>query len=259
MKKRTFLLLIGASPVLSLNLGSCTGGQGKAVALTISCANSYHVVIKEIDQIYRQANPQVTTTYNIANTGVLQRQIQMGFPVDVVITSYPKRMDKLQAAGLIFADTRTNITRNSLVLIVPKNSTRISGFRDLATDKVKSVILGDEKLGAGIYAKETLTFFQIYDQVKPKAIFAHEGSGQIIEYMEQKKADAGVTFLTEVKYSDKVKVVAVAPENSHEPILGMVAITKNSTNYSTAKGYINFLKSAPAKSVFQKYGFTPVD
>jgi molybdate transport system substrate-binding protein len=73
--------------------------------------------------------------------------------------------------------------------------------------------------------------------------------------VETGNVDAGIVYETEAKQSDKVKIVATAPENSHSPIIYPVAVLKNSKDAAAAKEFVEFLRSEKAGNVFKKYGF----
>ena len=55
--------------------------------IVISAAASLKEVMEEIKPIYQQKYPGVTITYNFAASGTLQRQIERGAPVDVLISA----------------------------------------------------------------------------------------------------------------------------------------------------------------------------
>ncbi len=95
----------------------------------------------------------------------------------------------------------------------------------------------------------------MYDRVKNKGIFAGDDIRQILKAVETKKVDAGITYLTEAKLSDRVKVVAIAPENTHSQIVYTVAVIKGCQNVPEAKEFIQFIKSEKGKAVAEKYGF----
>jgi molybdate transport system substrate-binding protein len=166
-------------------------------------------------------------------------------------------MDSLQSQGLLLPDTRKNLARNSVVLIVPAGSTNISGFQDLTKAVVKTVAVGEpQTVPAGKYAQEVLTHFGIYDQLKPKLVLAKDVR-QVLTYVETENADAGIVYATDAKISKKVTVVATAPEDSHSPVVYPAAVIKNSKNAAAAKAFLDFLASEKARTVFQKCGFIP--
>lgn len=233
-------------------------GKNKQVRLTISVAASLTDAMQAIGPLYQQQNQVVNIDYNFASSGSLQRQIEQGAPVDVFISAASKQMEALQAKGLILEDTRKNILRNSIVLIVPKSSAAISDFQDLTSSKVQKMSIGEpESVPAGRYAREVLMSLGMYDSVKEKIVFAKDVR-QVLAYVETGNVDAGLVYQTDAKISEKVKIVAIAPESSHTPVLYPVAVIKDSKNAEDAKKFVQFLLSDAAGEVFADYGFTRV-
>lgn len=259
MKRRKFIILTSSSSVVSLGLNSCNIKTVKPVLLTVSAAGVYRNVLTEIDELYQQEKPNVTITYNIAGSGFLRQQIEQGAPVDIYLPGIDKEMDSLQAKGLIIPETRQNLTQNSIALIVHKDSTLpISGFKDLTSKYVKRVALGADTVSAGLYTKQVLSFFGIYEQVKQKGVFAEEDIRQVLKQVETKSVDVGITYATEPKLSDVVKTITLAPEKSHSRVTSPIAVLKKCHNILEAKEYIKFLLSDQATSLFEKNGFTKI-
>ncbi|WP_396336381.1 molybdate ABC transporter substrate-binding protein [Fischerella sp. JS2] len=74
--------------------------------------------------------------------------------------------------------------------------------------------------------------------------------------METGNADAGIVYLSDAKSSQKVKVVATAPENTHSPVVCPIAVLNSSKNVNAARDFQEFLGGNQAKTVFEKQGFT---
>ncbi len=212
--------------------------------------------LDEVGRDYAAANPGVTIASNYGASGTLQLQIEQGAPVDIYISASPKQMDDLEAKGLLFEGTRRNLLRNEIVLIVPKDSaSHISSFQDLARPNVKPIALGEPAtVPAGEYAKELLTYFGIYDAVRPKALLAKDVR-QVLTYVETGDVEAGIVYSTDAASSSKVKVVATAPAPSHAPAIYPVAVIKSSKEPAAARAFEGFLLGAQASAIFQKYGF----
>lgn len=242
----------------SSNKATDTTAKGKntnTINLTVSAAASLKDSMDEIEKIYTKENPNVKITYNFGASGTLQQQIEQGAPVDVFISAATKQMNELKNKGLLVNNTDKNLLENSLVLIVPKDSSTVKDFSDLATDKVKKVALGEPKtVPAGQYANEVLTYFKILDKVQPKTVLGNDVR-EVLTWVETGNADAGIVYATDAKISNKVKVVATASENSHKPVLYPVAAIKDSKNIEAAKEFIQFLSGDKAKAIFEKYGF----
>ncbi len=255
--KITTLGLVGLLLAV-LMLSSCSSPT--PVELNVSAAASLTDVLKEINALYVQENPHVTITPNFASSGTLQQQIEQGAPVDVFFSAAAKQMDNLQNGGLILVETRQNVVTNSLVLIVPIDSTlNITSFNDLATDRVQKIAVGDPKsVPAGTYAKQAFDLLGITAQVEPKEILGSDVR-QVLTYVETGDVDAGLVYATDALVSSKVKVVASAPAEINAKIIYPIAIIKASNNVEAAKAYIEFLFSDEARVIFEKYGFTMVD
>lgn len=248
------------SLVLILVLFSFSAGCTKvekptAVTLNISAAASLKDSLNEINQLYVAEKANVTLTFNYGSSGTLQQQIEQGADVDIFISAAAKQMDALENKDLIVKDTRKNLLQNQVVLIVPASSSTITGFNDLTSDKAKKIALGEPKsVPAGQYAEEVFIKSGILDKVKPKAVYAKDVK-EVLTWVETENADAGIVYETDAKVSNKVKIAAVAPEDSHSPVIYPAAIIKNSKNLDVSKDFMKFLASAKAKAVFEKYGF----
>ena len=254
--KISILPWMGAIALVVLLLSSCSQSTAKTASLTVSSAASLKEAMADIKQLYTQQKPNVSITYNFGASGSLQQQIEQGAPVDIFISAAPKQMDALQSKGLLVADTRKNLLTNKLVLIAPKNSSIVFGFNDLTSDRVAKIAIGEAKsVPAGKYAEEVLTSLKIFEQIKPKLVFAKDVR-QVLSYVETGNADAGIVYLTDAKLSKSVKIVATASANYHSPVVYPVAVLKDSKNLDTAKEFVQFLSSEPAINVYEKYGFS---
>jgi len=164
-------------------------------------------------------------------------------------------MDSLQSQGLLLPETRRDLVKNSVVLIVPVGNAGVSSFQDLTKPAVKTIAVGEpQTVPAGKYAQEVLTHLGICDQLKPKLVLAKDVR-QVLTYVETGNADAGIVYATDAKISKKVTVVATASEDSHSKVVYPAAVIKNSKNPAGAKAFLEFLASKKARTVFQKYGF----
>ncbi|MCL1469796.1 molybdate ABC transporter substrate-binding protein [Argonema antarcticum] len=245
---------IGWISILSQVLVSCTQ-QVKPVVLTISAGASLKSSMEEIKELYTQQKPKVNIMYKFSSSGSHQKAIEEGAKVDIYMTAGSQFMDDLQSKGFVIDDTRKNFLKNRIILIAPKNATGISKFKDLTDNKIKKVAISNPATGSsGKYAEEILQFFGILEQVKPKFVFTKAGT-DIVSLLKKENANAGIIYATDAIKVNEIKIVAIAPENSHSPITYTVAVLKASKNIPEAKEFVQFLQSDRAGSVFVKYGF----
>jgi molybdate transport system substrate-binding protein len=233
---------------------SSVAAQAKS-EVTVSAAISLKDSLDEIGSIYEQAHPDVKISFNYGGSGTLQRQIEQGAPVDIFFSAAEKQMDDLQAKGLVDAATRRNIVRNQLVLIAPVSNTTIHNFQDLSNPATKIVALGEPTtVPAGMYARQTLEHLGLLAPVEKKIVLAKDVRA-VLTYVETGNADAGLVYQTDAQGSAKVRIVAIAPADSHDPIVYPAAILKGAKNLPEDKSFLAFLSGSEAREIFQKHGF----
>ncbi len=227
----------------------------KQVSLTVSAAISLKDSLDAIGQKYEQSHPGVKVVFNYAGSGTLQHQIEQGAPVDIFFSAAEKQMDRLESERLLELGTRRNLVANALVLITPASSDAIVDFQDLAKPNVKIIALGEPAtVPAGLYAQEALEHLGLWEAVRKKIVYAKDVRA-VLAYVETGNVDAGLVYLTDAKFSARVRVAATAPDNSHELILYPVAILKGSKNISAARDFLEFLGNRQSREIFAKYGF----
>jgi molybdate transport system substrate-binding protein len=223
--------------------------------MTLSIAASLQDAIVEIESNYQRDHGAVNFRNNFGSSGTLAREIEQGAPVDAFISAGTRPMDDLAAKGLLAPGSRSNLLRNSLVLIAPRDS-KLAGFDGLAAPEIRLVALGDPtSVPAGQYGKQTLTSLNLYDKLSTKIVLGKDVR-QVLTYVETGNADAGLVYATDALISTKVRVVAVGPDSSHDPIVYPMAIMAGDRNQSEVRAFITYLSSTAARAVFIKHGFT---
>lgn len=255
MKRRQFLVQSG------LTLGSvaaCGGRQTNQVsqgrALMVAAAASLQDALGEV-ALLEQPGDRPPLRYTFGGSGTLQRQIEQGAPVDLFLAAAPFPLDALERQGLLWAGSRRNLLGNSLVLIVPQNSPELTGFQDLGRDRPPSLALGNPAtVPAGYYGEAVLRYFGFYDRLQPHLIWAQDVR-QVLAYVATGNVEGGLVYGTDAQVNGAVRRVAVAPPESHAPIVYPGAVLQASGQRQQALAFLDFLGQPPAQSVFRRYGF----
>ena len=262
--RKNGILFILSIVMFSLVAGGCGGTKQEAakqavqpVELNISAAVSVKDALLEIQTKYQAKAPNVKLVYNLGASGSLQRQIEQGAPADIFISAAPKQMNELEAKNMVDKATRKNLLENKLVLIVPKDSgLGITKFEDLTQSAVKKIAVGETvTVPAGQYAQQALQKLDLWETLKDKAVFAKDVR-TVLSYVETGNTEAGFVYKTDAVSSSKIKVAAIAPEGSHQPIVYPAAILAGTKNHKAAEEFLAYLNSEEGKSIFEKYGFT---
>jgi len=247
-------MLTAASAMLWLwPLAGCHRSDSKV--LTVSAAASLTDALQEIETAYKQGHPGVEVRNNFGSSGTLAREIEDGAPADVFISAASKPMDDLEKRGLVVSGTRWTLLRNTLVLIAPRDS-QLTGFEQLADARIRTIALGDPgSVPAGQYGQQTLASLHLLDAVKARLVLAKDVR-QVLAYVETGNADAGIVYATDALASAGVRVVATAPDATHDPIVYPAAAIANGHHEETAREFVEYLNTAPARAVFARRGFT---
>ncbi|SHI20051.1 molybdate ABC transporter substrate-binding protein [Desulfosporosinus lacus] len=230
----------------------------KPIELLISTAPSLKGSFEEIKGQYTAKNAQVNLVFNYGPSGSLQNQIEQGAAADIFISQGKPQMDALEQKGLIKKDSRVNLLGDELVLIVNKSNTSINSFEDLTKPEVKKIGIGEaESVPAAKTTKETLETLKLWETLQPKMVMGKDLM-QVMTYVETDNTEAGFVWDTIAIISDKVKIVATAPANSHKPVVLPAAVVAASKNSVEASKFLEYLQSDEAMKVFEKNGFIKV-
>jgi len=220
--------------------------------LTVFAAASTTDVMEELAAAFTAKGGE-EIRFNFASSGALARQIDAGAPVDLYVSANKKWMDFLEGKGLIAADTRVNVVRNSLVLAVPKDSTMT--FEEFPGNLKGPLAVGDfQSVPAGMYAKASLESLGWLDTVKDKLVMG-SSVRTVLMYIERGETDAGIVYLTDAMRSNQVKVIGTFPADSHAPIVYPAARLKGAGD--SAAAFLEFIQSDEGTALWKKYGFTP--
>ena len=256
-----FLFAVGTAGSFALD-----AAPQQSSAITVSAASSLKDALDKLGPIFQAQQHRknggngTAVTFNYGGSGTLARQIEQGAPVDVFFSAAEKQMDELAAQGLIVADTRRDLVANALVLIAPAQATPVvHSFQDLTGAAVKTIALGETStVPAGMYARQTLEHLGLFAALEKKVVYAKDVRA-VLTYVETDNADAGMVYQTDANTSQKVRVIAVAPADSHDPILYPAAVLRDAKDNAAARAFVEFLQGPDARAVFQKYGFTSAE
>jgi molybdate transport system substrate-binding protein len=254
----TKILIVAAVLLSVLSCRSHGPSSSSGNELTVSAAVSLRDAFNEIADLYEKRNGS-KIHFNYGASGALQKQIESGAPADVFASAGAKQMDDLAAKNFIVSDSRKDFARNSLVLIVPSQRASVRSFTDLANPSVKRVAVGNPKtVPAGQYTDQTLNRLGLLPAIQTKLIFA-EDVRQVLDYVVRDEVDGGVVYASDALSSgDKIKVVARAPDDSHDQILYPIAVVKDSKQPDAARKFIDLVLSSEGQAILAKHGFLAV-
>ena len=227
-------------------------------AILVSAAASLSGAFHEIAARFTTATG-TQVACNVGASGLLQRQIEAGAPVDVFASAGAAPMDALAARGLIEESSRRIIARNSLVVVVPRGAAPpLSAFAELLAPGVRRIAIGNPKtVPAGRYAQELLRNLGLWEALAPRLVFG-EDVRQVLDYVVRQEVEAGLVYATEVAVAgDATTIALVAPAEAYTPIVYPVAVVRATRHRDAAARFTEFVAAADGQRILQAHGFPP--
>jgi len=218
----------------------------RAEELLVSAAMGVRELLTALGKDFEKKEG-LPVVFNFASSGKLAGQIEGGAEVDVYISAsrfwanYLKRKKLLKSVSP-FAKTE-------LVVVTYKGS-EVTSLQDAET-----VAVGDRLAPVGKYALQSLKKLGLYSKLKNRLVYAPDVR-QIAVWVATKNADAGIIYYSDyLKFKDRLKLLEILPETSHDPIRFYVGIVSSSKKKEIAEKFKEFLLSAPSNT-YKRFGFS---
>lgn len=239
------ILLLAAMPV-------------SAADLQVFAAASLTDALREISAAYEKTSGD-KPVLNLGASSTLARQIQEGAPADLFLSADEAKMDGLEKRKLLLAGTRRSVLSNTLVVVVPLDSSlKISGAADLAASSIRAIALAEpQSVPAGIYAKEYLKRKGLWNKVIDRVV-PTENVRAALAAVESGNVDAGIVYKTDAGISKEVRIAYEVPKAEAPDISYPFAVLAASERKEAARRFLDFLTSPPSLALFRKYGFLVV-
>ncbi|MBE9636098.1 molybdate ABC transporter substrate-binding protein [Salipiger mangrovisoli] len=229
----------------------------QAEEVVVFAAASLKTALEDIAADY-EARTGDEITISFAGSSALARQIQQGAPADIFISANEAWMDELETDGLLEPGTRSDLLRNSIVLIAhgtEAEPVEISDALDLPA------LLGDGRLAmalvdavpAGIYGKAALESLGLWPQVAPRVAQA-DNVRAALALVSTGEAPLGIVYATDAAADKAVSVIGTFPEDSHAPIIYPAARLSGRDGVAAAD-FLSHLHGDEARAVFEAQGF----
>ena len=244
--------------VFLLFLSGCRSAENSPKEeILVYCAASLTDVITEITRDF-ESGSGVNVNLNLASSGTLARQIEMGATPDLYISANREWLDYLGQKEKLEADTKTIIAQNTLVLIAPATS-KLEPVPYSSKLSLPALLNGRFSIGdpqhvpAGNYAIELLNTLGWLEELQSGFLPAKDVRSALM-VVELSEAEAGIVYKTDALKSDKVKIITEFPDSLYSPVTYNMGIIKGQKNDRSLQLY-NYIVSEKMLTVWKKYGF----
>lgn len=234
----------GVAAACAVLLAGC-GSSGDG-GLTVFAASSLREALPRVDP---------DGTYVFAGSDELAAQIRDGAGADVIVTAGPGPMDQLVAAGLVEAPVA--FARNTVVIAVPRSTTRrVASLADLAQPGLK-IVLGDEGVPIGDYARSVIAAAEADGVLGNVVSFERDAKG-VLGKVALGEADAGIVYATDVRAAGDEVVAVPIPDELQPDVRYFVAVVRGSERAEEAGELVERLAGPEGAGTLRAAGFLPV-
>src|SRR4051794_20017548 len=120
--------------ILLLAVSSCNNGSRpeEQASITVAAAADLGQAFEEVARSFEQTT-ETKVILSLGSTGLLEKQIEHGAPMDVFAAANVSFVDELDRKGLILPDTKALYARGSIILWTRSDSNiQITRIEDLA-------------------------------------------------------------------------------------------------------------------------------
>jgi molybdate transport system substrate-binding protein len=230
-----------------------------AQELTLSVAISMKDAIEDLGRRFVAARPGVVLRFNFGASGELQKQIEAGAPVDLLISAAQRQMDELEQRQLVVAGSRRALARNVLTVVEPADSPLdLARPADLLDPRVARIVIGNPKtVPAGQYAEKSLRALGLWERIQAKLVLA-ENVRQALDYVVRGEVDAGFVYATDAAgRGARVREAFRPREDTYGPAVYPGAVVAGTRQRALAQAFLDHVAGRDGQAVLATYGFQP--
>ena len=274
--KKSIAVLLSAS---MLTFPICSFAQetelsAEPVELIVFAAASMQETLTELGDLYTEAHPNITLTFNFDSSGTLKTQIQEGADCDIFISAGQKQMNQLditadeevntEGLDFVLEDTRFNILENKVALAVPEdNPAGIESYEDMAEglkDGKIMLAMGNSDVPVGQYTQKLLTYFELSEEDLAANGCITYGSNvkEVTTQVSEAVVDCGIIYQTDA-YSAGLTIADTATAEMCGQVIYPAAVLNISAHAEEAQDFLTYLTTDEADAIFEEVGFTPIE
>jgi len=233
-----------------------TAPTGQAATVLVAVASNFTKPMTEIAAEFEKATGH-SANLSFGSTGKFVAQLENGGPFEILLAADDKAPQKLEKAGLTVEGSRFIYALGKLVLWSAKPGYVDNQGKILESGEFKHVALADPKLAPyGAAAVELLKNRNLLTKLQPLFVLG-ENIAQTYQFISTSNAELGFIALSQVIENGKIATGSgwIIPTDQYSPIKQGAVLMKQGAENPAAPALLNFLKSATALAIIEKYGY----
>lgn len=246
------------SVVLAVSLTLILPGAAQAEGLRIAAAADLKFAMDELVRDYGKSLPGVQDRVEVVygSSGKFFAQIQQGAPYDLFFSadiSYPRQL--LAAGAGVGVVIPYAVGR--LTLWSSRRDAENMSLDDLADPSIRRIALANPKHAPyGKRAEEALRAAGVWEKVEHKLVYG-ENIAQAAQYVQTGNADVGMIALSLALHPELARQggYRIIPAHLHQALDQGFVMTRRAVGNSAAQRFSDYMRSAAARAVMERYGF----
>lgn len=224
--------------------------------ILVFAAASVALPLQALADAYQNDN-NVRIDISAAATSTLARQIARGAPANLFVSASIPWMDHLATRDRLVDNSRSQFLGNTLVMIAPRDAaTPVALEPDAMTARLadgRLAVADPDHVPAGIYAREALINLGLWRGVSER-LAAAPNVVAAMNFVARGETPLGIVYATDALASDKVRVVARFPIETHSPVVYELALVRGHAS-PAARAFFAYLTGDAARTAFEAAGF----
>ena len=228
------------------SLAGCGAAGRSDDAVTVLAASSLRPVFEKVAPRF-----DGRLRFSFAASSRLVTQVEDGAPADVVATADEASMAPLDRAGRLAAPSVPFATNRLAIGVARGNPRGVRALSDLSRPGLV-VVLAAPEVPAGRYAAEALRRARVV--VKPVSL--EDDASAVAARVERSEADAGLTYLTEVRARPALEAVLL-PDAADVRATYAIGVLRTSRHPAAARRFVELVRSEAGQRLLAAAGFGP--
>ena len=252
---------VSAIAVVALALSGCSSpaastpsaprsSDGVTGTITVFAAASLTKTFTELGTRFEAAHPGTKVTFSFAGSSDLVSQLTAGAPADVFASADEANMTKAVDAKVTSGSPVDFATNVLAIAVPPGNPAHVTGFADLASPSVKTVVCAPQvPCGAATAKVEKsagVTLTPVSQESSVTDVLGKVTSGE---------ADAGIVYATDVKGAGSAVESVPFPEAAKTVNVYPISVVAQAPNAAGARAFVAYVTGTAGRAVLAAAGF----
>ena len=227
-----------------------------AATTLVAVAANFSKPMSEIAVEFEKATGH-STKLSLGSSGKFVSQIENGGPFEVLLSADETGPQKLTQEGYAVANSQFTYALGKLVLWSATPGYVDDQGKVLSTGNFKHIAVADPKLAPyGVAAMEVLKNQGLQAKLQPIMVMG-ENIAQTYQFISTANAELGFIALSQVINNGKISKGSAwtVPITDYSPIKQGAVLLKLGANNPAALALLDYLKSAPALAIIEKFGY----